>query len=478
MNKAKLTMGALVLPALLAGCGQNGTSDKTIIEQPSVEVKDGMFSAEVLEALGRVDNATPSPDGKTIIFTLTYESIEENASNAEIYRMNADGTDMKRLTTTPSSESNLRWIDGGNLIAFIAKDEETEKAQVFTMKPDGSGMKRVSNLENGVMCFEISPDESKIVFGSLISSEDKDPALFEGLPKTSGRVINDLMYKHWDEWVTEIPHPFVADFKTGSGYEVANETDIMKGEPFECPMKPFGGAETFAWSPDSKKLVYTSRKLKGKEYAFSTDSNLYLYDLASGKTECLTEGIEGYDTNPVFSPDGSQLAWLSMETAKFESDKKRLMVMNMSNREKRDLTANWDYWPEAIAWSPNGKSIFFNGYYQGTEVRQSRERDGSHHRWQRDVHMGGSSAGLRPQQEVSCHPLLSRRSAAGCQPVLELSLELHDYGRKRLYRDCSQPSRSSRIRCRMEQTDFRRLRRPEHERLSRCSRLYEREAVC
>ena len=123
MNKAKLTMGALVLPALLAGCGQNGTSDKTIIE-----VKDGMFSAEVLEALGRVDNATPSPDGKTIIFTLTYESIEENASNAEIYRMNADGTDMKRLTTTPSSESNLRWIDGGNLIAFIAKDEETEKA--------------------------------------------------------------------------------------------------------------------------------------------------------------------------------------------------------------------------------------------------------------------------------------------------------------------------------------------------------------
>ena len=103
MNKAKLTMGALVLPALLAGCSQNGTSDKTIIEQPSVEVKDGIFSAEVLEALGRVDNATPSPDGKTIIFTLTYESIEENASNAEIYRMNADGTDMKRLTTTPSS---------------------------------------------------------------------------------------------------------------------------------------------------------------------------------------------------------------------------------------------------------------------------------------------------------------------------------------------------------------------------------------
>ncbi len=132
------------------------------------------------------------------------------------------------------------------------------------------------------------------------------------------------------------------------------------------PDEAFRRSRNVRMESGQQKLVYTSRKLKGKEYAFSTDSNLYLYDLASGKTECLTEGIEGYDTNPVFSPDGSQLAWLSMETAKFESDKKRLMVMNMSNREKRDLTANWDYWPEAIAWSPNGKSIFFNGYYQGT----------------------------------------------------------------------------------------------------------------
>ncbi|MEE1021923.1 MAG: S9 family peptidase [Muribaculaceae bacterium] len=367
MNKAKLAMGALMLPALLAGCGQKSASDKTIIEQPSVEVVDGKFSAEVLEALARVGNATPSPDGKYIIFTIGYESIPENSSNAEIYRMNADGTDMKRITTTPSSESNLRWLDGGNLIAFIANDEDTQKPQVFTMKPDGSGMKRVSSIENGVMCFEISPDESKIVFGSLIDADDKDPALFEGLPNTTGRVVNDLMYKHWDEWVTEIPHPFVADFKSASGYEVANQKDIMEGEPYECPMKPFGAAETFAWSPDSKKLVYTSRKLKGKDYAFSTDSNLYLYDLESGKTEILTEGILGYDTNPVFSPDGKQLAWLSMETPKFESDKKRLMVMDMASRDKRDLTANWDYWPEGIAWAPDGKGIFFHGYYEGTQ---------------------------------------------------------------------------------------------------------------
>lgn len=367
MNKAKLTMGALLFPALLAGCGSSNSDKQTIIERPSVEVKDGMFSAEVLEALGRVSNPVPSPDGKYIIFTLSYESIEENASNAEIYRMNADGSDMKRLTKTPSSESNLRWLDGGELIAFLAKDDETEKTQIFTMKPDGSSRKCVSAADNGILCFEVSPDGSKIVYGSMINADDKDPELFDGLPKTTGRVVNDLMYKHWDEWVTEIPHPFVADFKNGSSYKVENAKDIMEGEPFECPMKPFGGAETFAWSPDSKSLVYTSRKLKGMEYAFSTDSNIYLYTLADGKTECLTPEIPGYDTNPVFSPDGSTLAWLSMATAKFESDKKRLMVMDMKTRQKRDLTENWDYWPEEITWAPDGKSIFFAGYYQGTE---------------------------------------------------------------------------------------------------------------
>ncbi|MDE6670419.1 MAG: prolyl oligopeptidase family serine peptidase, partial [Muribaculaceae bacterium] len=176
-------------------------------------------------------------------------------------------------------------------------------------------------------------------------------------------LVDDLMYKHWDEWVSEIPHPFCADF---NGQTVQNPVDIMKDEPFECPMRPFGGAESFAWSPDSKQLVYVSRKLKGADYAFSTDSNLYLYNLEDNSTECLTEGMLGYDTDPIFSPDGSTLAWLSMETPKYESDKKRLMLMDMKTRAKRDLTEKWDYWPEGFAWAPDGKSIVFNGYYEGT----------------------------------------------------------------------------------------------------------------
>ena len=218
-------------------------------------------------------------------------------------------------------------------------------------------------MKNGIECFEVSPDGKKVVYGSPIDAFDKDSTLFEGLPKTTGRVIDDLGYKHWDEWVTKIPHPFVADF----GESVENARDIMEGEPFECPMRPFGGADAFAWSPDSKRLVYVSRKLKGMEYVFSTDSNLFLYNLEDGSTTLLTEGMPGYDTDPVFSPDGRTLAWLSMPTAKFESDKKRLMVMDMTSRQMRDLTENWDYWPENIAWAPGGKKIFFAGYYEGTE---------------------------------------------------------------------------------------------------------------
>lgn len=150
---------------------------------------------------------------------------------------------------------------------------------------------------------------------------------------------------------------------------IKDAKDIMEGEPFECPMRPFGGAESFAWAPDGKSLVYVSRKLTGKDYVFSTDSNLFQYSLEDGKTKTLTQGeaYPGYDTDPVFSPDGKTLAWLSMPTAKYESDKKRLMVMDMASGNVRDLTENWDYWPEQIAWSPNGKSIWFTGYYQGTE---------------------------------------------------------------------------------------------------------------
>lgn len=362
MNKLTISMGAMLLPLAISSC-HNSKDASEIIEKPEVQITDGKLTPEVLEAFGRINGAVPSPDGKTIAFTLTYESIEQNKGNAEIYTVSSEGGEIKRLTKTAGSESNLQWLDGGNKIAFLRYDNESEANQLYVMNADGSGEKKLSNEKNGIESFVVSPDEQKIVFVSPIDAFNKDEELFKGLPKTSGRVVDDLMYKHWDEWVTKIPHPFVAEF-SASG--IKNAEDIMNGEPFEAPMRPFGAAESFSWSPDSKSLIYVSRKYKGMEYAFSTDSNLYLYTLENKKTELLTPNMPGYDTNPAFSPDGSEVAFLSMATAKFESDKKRLMVLNMKNRTMRDLTANWDYWPEEFSWAPDGKSIIFAGYYEGT----------------------------------------------------------------------------------------------------------------
>lgn len=365
MNKTKAKVCASLLPLAMASAASAETPAE-IIEKPDLKIENGLMTPEILEGLGRVAEPTLSPDGKVIAFTLTYSSVEQNKSNAEIYLINTDGSDMRRLTHTAASESNLQWVDGGRRLAFLRHDEETKGMQIFSINSDGTDEKQLSRQENGIECFKISPDEKHVIYSSPIEPYNKNKELFDGLPKATGRVVDDLGYKHWDEWVTKIPHPFLADFNSVS--EISNAKDIMAGEPYECPMRPFGGAESFTWSKDGQSLVYVSRKLTGKDYVFSTDSNLYLYTLTDGKTEQLTgEGFPGYDTDPVFSPDGKTLAWLSMETAKYESDKKRLMVMDMATRNTRDLTASWDYWPEQIAWAPNGKSIYYTGYYKGTE---------------------------------------------------------------------------------------------------------------
>lgn len=334
--------------------------EEKVIDKPTFKSVDGVFNIEALQALGRVNSPTLSPDKKKVLYGVSYESVEENRSNNDLYVMNVDGSENTRITKSAKSEANAVWIAGGTKIAFLYPVDGA--MQLWVMNADGSERKQVSNVEKGLNGFLLSPDETKVLFISNLKSATTAQDIYPDLPKATGIVVTDLMYKHWDEWVKEIPHPFVADF---NGEELTNIYDIMEGEPYEAPMKPFGGIESFAWSPDGKELIYVSRKKTGKEYAESTNSDLYLYNLETKTTTNLTEGMMGYDTNPAYSPDGKYVAWLSMERDGYESDKNRIFILDRKTGEKTDLTKDWDYTVNTIAWSPNSKSIFFVAHHQG-----------------------------------------------------------------------------------------------------------------
>ena len=359
MNLSKFKiMASLFALTSMVSCEK--AADEVIIEQPQVKIENGQFTPEVLMAMGAVTDPQVSPDGNKVLYGIKFESIEQNKSNRELWVMDIDGGNATRITKTAKSEQNAVWIEGGKKIAFLYPDGD--KMQIWTMNPDGTNRKVVSKIEAGVDGFVLSPDETKIAIISQVKWREDSKDIYPEYDKADVRIINDMMYKHWDEWVKTIPHSFVADF---DGNSVTNVVDMLKDEPFEAPMKPFGGVESLAWTPDSKNVVYVSRKKEGKEYSLSTNSDLYIYNVETGETKNLTEGMMGYDTCPTFSKTGKYLAWLSMENDGYESDMNRIFIMDMETGEKKHLTANWDYAADNIAWSPNEKSIIFTAPYQG-----------------------------------------------------------------------------------------------------------------
>lgn len=354
MSATALMLNAMAPTATLA-------EETDIIDRPDFKSATGIFDIDALEALGRVSEPRVSPDGKRVLFGVSYESVPQNKSNRDLYVMNIDGTGVTRITKTAQSENSAVWIDNGTRIAFVYA-EKGSSPQLWVMNADGTERHAATNIEGGIEGFLFSPDQSKVVLISTVKYSRTAADIYPDLPKATGRAIDDLMYKHWDSWVTEIPHPFIGSF---DGQTVTDLKDIMEGEPYEAPMRPFGGVESFAWSPDSKILVYTSRKKTGMEYALSTNSDLYAYNLTTGTTTNLTEGMMGYDTNPAFSPDGRYMAWLSMERDGYEADKNRLFIRDNATGQKTDLTSDWDYTIEEFAWNPNGKNIWFIAYHQG-----------------------------------------------------------------------------------------------------------------
>ncbi len=369
--KIKTIIMAGVLLSTLAGCKSEKEQDLIGKQVPTIE--NGRMTPEVLWAFGRVGSVDVSPNGKKIVYTVSYYSKEKNASNSEIFVMDIDGKNKKQITETKAKEFSAKWLNDSEHIAFLSNASGT--MQVWKMDSEGKNREQISDVENGVHDFLFSPDESKLLFVSDVKYGERTVDKYPDLPKAKGVVVNDLMYKHWDEWVETVPHPFVADVE---GLKLTNIKDVLENEPYESPMKPFGGIEQLAWSTDGNIVAYTCRKKTGLEYSLSTNSDIYFYNVKTEETTNQTKGMMGYDQNPVFSPDGKWLAWESMEHDGYESDKSRLMIMNIETGEKVDLTDGFDQSATNIAWAENSQMLYFISTWHGTtHVYQTETQKGT-----------------------------------------------------------------------------------------------------
>lgn len=356
-------MAAIALAA--AGCSTSSQTDEKPIgptpfaELPKSQYGDDYLTPEALWAMGRIGGADIHPTTGHIIYSVTYYSVKENRSNSELFVLPAGATEPIQLTFDNKYQGTAHWMSETE-ISYISTESGSAQVWKMALTIDGNNAKagkavQLTDYEGGIDDYAFSPDFKKLLFVSQVKTVEQTADVYPDLDKASGHFHNDLMYKHWDEWTETAPHPFVAEF---DGKQISHIKDLLEGEKYESPMKPFGGIEQLAWSPDGKYIAYTCRKKTGLDYAVSTNSDIYLCDLQSGETRNLTEGMMGYDINPAFSPDGSMIAWQSMERDGYESDQNRLMVMTLANGEKSFVSQAFESSVDQFIWLNNSELAF------------------------------------------------------------------------------------------------------------------------
>ena len=453
MNFISTMLSATALAAMTALPTAASAAHDDFIGRQQPTLQSDRMTPEALWAMGRVGGFQLSPDGRQAVYGVTYYSVKQNKSHSVLYSMNLSTRQSQQLTTGNKSEAGGTFINGGKQIAFLSS--ASGSSQLWVMNADGTERKQISNTQSDVADFLFSPDGKKVI---LIMEVDQNHSILKNdadLPQATGMVINDLMYKHWDTYVTSAPHPFVADF---DGTHVGQAKDLLEGEPYECPMMPFGGIEQLAWSPDSKTIAYTCRKKVGKAYAISTDSDIFLYDLASGQTRNLCKPADyvapeveadrslkdqavnhpstdcnmGYDQNPQFSPDGRYVAWSSMERDGYESDRTRICVLDLKTGQKTYVTEWFESGVNEFVWGKDCRTLYFTGVWHGkTQIYQTNLK-GEHKALTDDV-ADYALLGLSPDgrslyckrqsmsqaDEVYCLPLGGKKLAAVQQITTE-----------------------------------------------------------
>lgn len=365
LNHIKLIGMALIVTSV--GCSKVGN---LVTEEPlkidvaltDVEKANGLLTPEILWKFGRVGESVLSPDGKMVAYTTTYYNLQDNKGVTNLYVVPTEGGEPTKLTDEAGSESSIQWAADGQTIRFLST--RNGSSQIWEIRPNGEELKQISNIEGDLNGFAFSPDQTKLMYCMDVKVENETTDLHPDMPKAKVRIIDNLMYRHWNYWEDgRYSHVFIANYAQGA---ITNAKDINANEKWDTPMATSFDMAEVQWSPDSKKLVYCSKKLYGRDYALSTNSDVYLYDIESGELADLTTDNKGYDRYPQFSPNGKFISWLSMETPLYEADLNRLFVMELESGNKTYITKDFDQNVDSYNWSNNSQCIYFVSGVKGT----------------------------------------------------------------------------------------------------------------
>lgn len=323
-----------------------------------------VLTPEMMWKIKRVNGGSISPDGRYILFDVRNYELSANKGNSDLFIYDLKKDKVKQITSTPFSEMEAQW-GKANTIWFLST--ENEGLQVWKMNVEGEDKTKMSSFKDiELEGFKISPDEKTIVTIEAIKMIPTLADKYPDLPMANARMEDDLMYRHWDHFDDyKRRHLFIHTI-SDAGIELIG-TDILSGEKFDGILPPHGGSEQFSYSQDGKSIIYTSKKMAGKQFATSTNSALYEYEISKKTTRNLTEGYKGYDVNPSFSQDGKNMAWLSMAIDGFEAAKNDIIVRNIETGKDLNLTKNNDVSVTDFQWHPSGKFIYYIAAINGTK---------------------------------------------------------------------------------------------------------------
>ena len=376
-----IIMAAMCL--LSAGCGKKEDEGKAPITKPQITIEGGRLTPEGLWAMGRIGSVQSDIETGLLAYTVSYYSVEENRSTTWIRVCNPFSENGELEVCDEFVGYDPAWFGSSGWLAYLRSGQLYLRRDKEEIKVEGA---------EDVEGFLLSPMRDKIILIKSIKTVQSTVDKYPDLPLATGHMHEDLMYKHWDEWTETAPQPFVCPLELtwhGKGEriksaKVGEGVNILEGTPYECPMKPFGGIEQLAWNPNNEEIAYTCRKKTGLEYAVSTNSDIFLYNVNSREERNITADNKGYDTNPAYSRDGKWIAWLSMERDSYESDQNRLMVMNLETGEKRFISHFLDTNIDEFAW-------FNDSVLLGTAVIQATK-----HLWA--IGLDGSAAKMTEGQ--------------------------------------------------------------------------------